>query len=63
VAIRESYAQCETVQSASNLFTMGMVTAVYERIEWVQRSTAKPQTSKMLPDLGMRDSKVLRNKE
>jgi len=42
---------------------MGMVTAVYERIEWVQRSTAKPQTSKMLPDLGMRDSKVLRNKE
>lgn len=41
VAIRESYAQCVTVQSASVLFTMGMATAVYDRIEQVQHSTAK----------------------
>jgi len=40
-----------------------MVTVVYDRIEWVQHSTAKPQMSKMLPVLGMRDSKLLCNKE
>jgi len=32
VAIRDSYAQCETVQSASDSFTMVMVTAVYVRL-------------------------------